>query len=105
MGMLSSLLPLTAVAEAITTVQRKLSNPHLADTMIQRVKAGAVTVEVIDKDVFDQALTLFAPYESKQNTVFDAIVAVLVRRYHADAIFSFDRWYPKIELPLAQEML
>ena len=99
------LFPLTAVTEAITTIQRKLSNPNLADQLVQQVKAGAVAIEVVDKTVFHQALTLFAPHASKQNTLLDAIVATVARKYRADAIFSFDRWYPKVGLVLTADMV
>ena len=48
-----------------------------------------------DDAVLAEALTLFNPHGSKQNTLFDAVVAALAKRLDADAIFSFDSWYEK----------
>jgi predicted nucleic acid-binding protein len=42
-----------------------------------------------------QASTLVQPFGSKQNTLFDAIVATIARKYSATGIFSFDAWYTK----------
>lgn len=39
-----------------------------------------------------QALLLYNPHGSKQNTLFDAVVATIAKELNADAIFSFDEW-------------
>ncbi len=45
--------------------------------------------------ILTQASNLFQPFGSKQNTLFDAIVATIARKYAAPDIFSFDEWYAK----------
>jgi predicted nucleic acid-binding protein len=45
--------------------------------------------------VLNAAAALFKPHGSKHNTIFDAIVAALAQKHHAQAIFSFDDWYEK----------
>ncbi|HEX2349602.1 MAG TPA: hypothetical protein VHI51_14315, partial [Ktedonobacterales bacterium] len=54
--------------------------------------------------VLAEAMTLFNPYGSKQNTLFDAVVAVVARRVDADAIFSFDGWYEKQGFRLVSQL-
>jgi len=99
------IFPLTAVTESITTVQRKLSSPTLAHRMVEQIQRGAVVIEEVSRQIFDDALVLFDPHGSKQNTVLDAIVAVVAQDYQADAVFSFDGWYRKVGLKLVSDLV
>lgn len=87
--------PDTAIAEAITTFQRKLSYPKYAELLLDYYKNDMFTVEYIDEAIMRVACGLFDPYKSKQNTFFDAIVAATAKTLSASAIFSFDSWYRK----------
>ena len=89
------LFPLTAIVEAATTLQRRLSNPPLVETIRQQVIAGELQIEEVETDILREASNLFNPFGSKQNTLFDAIVATVARKYAASGIFSFDNWYSK----------
>lgn len=89
------LFPLTAIVEAATTLQRRLTIPPLVETVRQHVLQGALLIEEVDTDLLTQASTLFNPFGSKQNTLFDAIVATTAHKYATTAIFSFDDWYTK----------
>ncbi len=42
--------------------------------------------------------------KSKHNTLFDAVVAATAKKYQADAIFSFDKFYKKQGFKLASEL-
>jgi predicted nucleic acid-binding protein len=96
--------PTTAIAETITTLQRKYANPALAQEVIEQYKANNLNLLPIDESVIQLATTLFRPFGSKQNTFFDAIVAAVAKQQQADAIFSFDEWYPKQGFTLASEL-
>lgn len=85
--------PATTIAEAVTTLQRRFSNPQATAKLVRLVHAGNLALEPVDAGVLTEALTLFHPQGSKQNTLFDAIVAAVAKRLHATAIFSFDHWY------------
>src|SRR5438477_10513455 len=98
------LFPDTAIAEGITTVQRKLSQPHLAKQMQDEVENGTFSIVYVDSIVMHTASQLFNPHGSKQNTFFDAIVAATAKKLGADAIFSFDAWYKKLGFTLAGEL-
>jgi predicted nucleic acid-binding protein len=89
------LFPLTAVVEAATALQRRLNNAALAETVRQQVINGELLIEAVEKDILTQASTLFQPFGSKQNALFDAIIVTVARKYTATGIFSFDDWYGK----------
>jgi len=95
--------PATTVAETITTFQRKLNNPTVVEKLVSEVKKGSIVIEAVDMKLFHEALGLFHPKGSKQNTIFDAIVAVVARKLVASAVFSFDGWYEKVGLVLAKD--
>jgi predicted nucleic acid-binding protein len=97
--------PTTAIAEAVTTFQRKYSNPLLAQQIVEQYKAGHLLTIPIDDTSLQLALSLFDPHGSKQNTLFDAIVAATAKQQNADAIFSFDQWYTKLGLRLVSGIL
>jgi predicted nucleic acid-binding protein len=99
------IFPLTAIVEAVTTLQRRLNNPPLAEKIRQQTIEGQLVIEEVDRETLKQASTLFNPFGSKQNTLFDAVVATVARKYAATTIFSFDGWYTKIGLTLAHDTL
>jgi predicted nucleic acid-binding protein len=99
------IFPLTAIVEAVTTLQRRLRNPALAEKLRQQTIAGQLVIDEVDRETLKQASTLFNPFGSKQNTLFDAVVAVVARKYGATVIFSFDGWYKHIGLTLAHDLV
>ena len=98
------LFPATAIAEAITTMQRKLSNPQLAGATLDLFSDQTMTIEAVDQEIIREAKTLFNPLGSKKNTLFDCIVATLAKKHNADAIFSFDGWYEKLGYTLVKDL-
>ena len=86
--------PSTTIVEAVTTFQRRLNNPQAAAELVRLVK-DAKLAEPVDDAVLAEAFKLFNPHGSKQNTLFDSVVAAMARRLSARAIFSFDKWYEK----------
>ena len=97
--------PLTAIVETITTLQRRLNNPPLAEKVRQQTIDGQLVIEEVDRETLKQASTLFNPFGSKQNTLFDAVVVTVARKYAATTIFSFDGWYTKLGFTLARDTL
>lgn len=95
--------PSTTITEAVTTLQRRFSNPQATAELVRLVRAGQLAIAPVDEQVLSEALARFAPHGSKQNTLFDAVVAAVATRQHADVIFSFDHWYKKQGFILATE--
>ena len=98
---ITTIYPNTAIAEAITTLLRKHSNPELAAYLTQQYKDERFTVEYVDEKIMKFATEVFNPKGSKQNTFFDALIAATAKKLNADTIFSFDKWYNKLGFKLA----
>ena len=96
--------PNTAIAESITTVLRKHSNPELAGYLAKQYRENIFRVEYVNEGIMRLAVGLFNPKSSKKNTFFDAIVAATAKSLNADAIFSFDSWYEKVGFKLALDL-
>lgn len=97
--------PNTSFAEAITTLQRKYSNPGLADFVAKQYKEAAFAVAYVDEEIMKEAVTLYDPYQSKKKTIFDAMVAATARKLQTNTIFSFDDWYKKLGFTIAPDFI
>lgn len=98
------IFPSTAIAEAVTTLQRKFSNPQLAASTLELFTNPSIDIENVNREIIREAGRLFDPKSSKHNTIFDCIVATVAKNTNADAIFSFDEWYTKLGFKLASEL-
>lgn len=97
------IFPLTTIVETVTTLKRKLNQPELAVKVIKQITSGILAIEDTDTKLLESALTFFDPKGSKQNTLFDAIVAATAKKLTTKIIFSFDSWYEKLGLRLASD--
>lgn len=99
------LTPVTAVIEAITALKRVIDRPDLAKVIVDACINGNIPTIDVPADILQEAITFFNPDGSKKDTMFDAVVAAMAKRYKADAIFSFDKGYKKTGIPLVAELL
>jgi predicted nucleic acid-binding protein len=99
------LYPATTLIETTTALQRKLSNPTLTIEIARMIKESQFEVVPVDQEILELAELLFKPHGSKQNTLFDAVVAAIAKKLNADAIFGFDAWYEKVGFKLASSLL
>ena len=98
--------PNTAILEAITALKRGLSQPSKAHLINRQYQEGAFDVIYVDEEIQQEASRLFEEKaNSKQNTIFDALVATVARNRSADAIFSFDNWYTKLGFASAADLV
>lgn len=98
------IFPLTTIAETVTTLKRKLNQPELAAKVIIQITSGMLAIEDTDTELLESALLFFDPKGSKQNTLFDAIVAATSKKLNTKIIFSFDGWYEKLGFKLAYNL-
>lgn len=96
--------PVTAIAEAVTTLQRKLNEPNIVRQVLRLIHRGDLLMCPVSPEVIKEAGSLFNPAGSKQDTLHDAIIAAVAQRLKADAIFSFDGWYKRKGFTLAGEL-
>lgn len=96
--------PATTVVEAVTFIQRPLSNPPVAYGTAQLMANSSAQVAEVNQKTLRNAMKYFSATGSKKNTLFDCIVIAVAEEVHADAIFSFDRFYKKQGFKLASEI-
>lgn len=95
------IFPATVFPEVVTTLKRAFNQPKKAHAINRQYLAGAFQVEYLSGDIMKKAAEIFDKQAvSKKNTLFDAIVAATAEKLEADAIFSFDDWYPKLGFKL-----
>lgn len=100
------IFPVTVFPEAITSLKRAANQPEKAHLINRQYLAGAFQVEYISEDIMKKAADIFDKKAvSKQNTLFDAIVAATAKKLEAEAIFSFDDWYDKLGFKLATDLI
>lgn len=96
------IFPVTVFPETITTLKRAFNQFEKAHVLNQQYLAGAFQVEYINEEIMKKAAEIFDKKAvSKQNTLFDALVAATATYLGADTIFSFDSWYTKLGFKLA----
>lgn len=97
--------PTTAIAEAVTTIQRKLNQRNLALATSASFTYSHLNIVSIDNHIYMKAVSkYFLKINSKKNTIFDCIIAAVAEEKQADAIFSFDKFYKKQGFTLAEEL-
>lgn len=94
--------PVTVFPEAITSLKRAANQPKKARLINTQLRQGAFHVDYLDENTLMRASEIFDQANSKQNTLFDAIVAATAQKLGTDSIFSFDGWYPKLGFKLCE---
>lgn len=96
--------PSSAIAEASTHIQRALDDTPQAFNLVNILIHSQAQVAEVNRSILNLALEFFSPKTSKQNTLFDCIVAAVAQKYRADAIFSFDRFYKRLGFKLVSDL-
>jgi len=94
--------PVTVFPEAVTSLKRAANQPKKAHLVNRQLLQGVFHVDYLDEDTLVRASQIFEEANSKQNTLFDAIVAATAEKLGTDSIFSFDGWYPKLGFELTK---
>lgn len=98
------IFPATVIAEATAVLQIRLNNLVTANSILDAVKTGSFVIEPIDEAILIGAISFLTKKRNKHITLFDGIIAVVATKHHADAIFSFDKFYKKNGFKLAEEL-
>lgn len=100
------IFPVTVFPEAITTLKRAFNQSEKAHAINKEYLAGVFRTEYISEEIMRRAAEIFDQKAvSKQNTLFDTIVAATAEKLGAEVILSFDNWYSKLGFKLAQEIV
>ena len=98
------LYPATTIAETTAYMQRVLNSNATAYSTAEYFTNSRVNILEVNQQTLTKAFGYFSSKASKKNTLFDCIVAALAEKHHADAIFSFDKFYKKRGFKLASEL-
>lgn len=98
--------PYPIVLEAATALSRdsKINRPDLANKILENYIQYGEKAE-IDEDVAAQVRDTFSKNTSRKNTPFDHYLCALAKKNNIKYVFSFDAFYKKQGLTLAEELL
>src|SRR3989344_9418094 len=96
--------PVTAITESNAYMQRVLNSTASAYGTAVIFTDPSVQVAEVNQEVIKSALKYFNPKTSKKNTLFDDIISAIAKEKQADAIFSFDKFYPRNGFKLASDL-
>lgn len=97
--------PTSVLFEVISLFQRVLPTPKVTASLIEMIKNDQLPIHVIDSDILKESATIFDPTGSKKNTLIDCSVVIVAKRIKADGVFSYDSFYIKQGLKLAEDLI
>lgn len=96
--------PSTTIVETTAILQIRLNKQDTVNQILAFVKSGVFIIEPVDQAILTAAIAFLKKDRSKHVTLFDGIVAAVAKKYNANAIFSFDRFYKAQGFTLASEL-
>jgi len=97
--------PSSVLFEIVSLFQRVLPTPTVTTKLIEMIKADQMIIHVISNDFLKESAALFNPKGSKKNTLVDCSVVVVAKKIKADGVFSYDGFYSKQGLKLAEDLM
>lgn len=97
--------PTSVLFEIISLFQRVLPTPTVTAKLVDMIENDALFIHIIDENTLKEAVVLFNPAGSKKNTLIDCSVAVVAKKIKAEAVFSYDSFYTKQGLKLAENLI
>ena len=95
----------TTLAEVLTALQRRFNDRKTAESVYDELVEGKIEIVEVGVELFTSAYGYYQSSKSKKNTIFDAINIAAMKSLNLDAIFSFDGWYSKNGIKLAEKFL
>lgn len=97
--------PSSVIFETISLFQRVLPTPTVTKKLADMIQNDSLVVHTIDEELLKASLTIFNPGGSKKNTLIDCSVAAVARKIKAAGVFSYDSFYTKLGLKLAEKLI
>lgn len=98
------IVPFPIVLESATSLSRRINRPDLSKKLLEDFLL-IKQPQLIEEDIPRIVAQLFKEKGSKKNTPFDYYLLALAKRNSVSIIFSFDSFYKKNGLQLAEELL
>ncbi len=99
------LYPTSVIFEIVSLFQRVLPTPTITAKLVEMIKNDAFLIHVVDTDTLKEAAGIFNPAGSKKNTLIDCSVVAVAKRIKADGVFTYDEFYTKQGLKLAEDLI
>lgn len=99
------IFPTSVLFEVISLFQRVLPTQTVTTKLIEMIKNDQLFVHIIDSDTLKESATIFDPAGSKKNTLIDCSVVIITKKIKASGVFSYDRFYTKQGLKLAEDLV
>lgn len=97
--------PTSVLFEVVSLFQRVLPNQTVTTKLVEMIKNDQILIYVIDEDTLKESASLFEPSGSKKNTLIDCSVATIAKKIKAHGVFSYDRFFIKQDLKLAENLV
>jgi len=94
-------LPST-ILEAATALSRGIKRPDLTKELL--TDYSRLEPAELPSEIFSNLLKIYNPTETTKNTPFDYFLLAYARIKQIDFVFSFDRFYEKQGLTLAEKL-
>lgn len=99
-------MPYAIVLEAATTLSRpRINRPDLAESLLNYYLIAEKGVKNLNFEVAELVAEIYDPKSSKKNTPFDHYVLAIAKKNNIKYVFSFDAFYEKNGLTLAEDLL
>ena len=98
----ATVLPPT-ILEAATALSRGIKRPDLAKQLLADYSRLEPTM--LPSEIFSKLISIYDPTITTKNTPFDYFLLAYAKIKQIDIIFSFDRFYEKQGLTLAEKLL
>src|SRR3989304_1161737 len=90
------------ILEAATALSRGIKRPDLAKQLL--TDYSRLEPAELPSEIFSKLLKIYNPTETTKNTPFDYFLLAYARIKQIDFVFSFDRFYEKQGLTLAEKL-
>ena len=97
--------PSSVVFEVISLFQRVLVEPTVTTKLIDLIRGDRLMIHIVDDELLRKSAMIFKPAGSKKNTLVDCSVVAVAKEIKAEGVFSYDKFYEKQGLKLAEDLV
>lgn len=97
--------PTSVIFEVMSLFQRVLSTPSVTMKIADMISRDLLIIFAIDNELLKESTAIFKPAGSRKNTLIDCSVAVAAKKIKARGVFSYDQFYKKLGLKLAEDLI
>lgn len=97
--------PTSVIFEVISLFQRVLSSSSITTQLTTMISQDLLIIYTINNNLLKESAAIFKPTGSKKNTLVDCSVFAIAKKIKANGVFSYDQFYAKKGLKLANDLV